>query len=91
MLLRLREQDYPEARQIEDWPTWDLPILQMGEGPGRRHRVRALGLGLAGSSRELPNYEMPMFNGIGANEYIIDVTHDASTSSRRPTRRSSTS
>jgi hypothetical protein len=28
-------------------------------------------------SRELPNYEMPPFDGIGANEYIVDVTHDA--------------
>jgi hypothetical protein len=28
-------------------------------------------------SRELPNYEMPPFNSIGANEYIMDVTHDA--------------
>jgi hypothetical protein len=25
----------------------------------------------------LPNYDMPGFNGIGANEYIVDVTHDA--------------
>jgi hypothetical protein len=28
-------------------------------------------------SRDLPNYEMPPFDGIGANEYIVDVTHDA--------------
>jgi hypothetical protein len=28
-------------------------------------------------SRELPTYEMPPFDGIGANEYIVDVTHDA--------------
>jgi hypothetical protein len=26
-------------------------------------------------SRELPNYELPPFSGIGANEYIMDVTH----------------
>ena len=24
---------------------------------------------------ELPNYEMPGFDGIGANEYVVDVTH----------------
>src|SRR5205823_12254734 len=26
-------------------------------------------------SRELPNYQVPGFDGIGANEYIVDVTH----------------
>ena len=26
---------------------------------------------------ELPNYNMPPFDGIGANEYIVDVVHDA--------------
>ena len=26
-------------------------------------------------SHELPNYEMPGFDGIGANEYIVDVTY----------------
>jgi hypothetical protein len=26
-------------------------------------------------SRELPNYEIPGFDSIGANEYIVDVTH----------------
>ena len=25
----------------------------------------------------MPSYEMPAFDGIGANEYIVDVTHDA--------------
>lgn len=29
-----------------------------------------------GLSRELPNYVIPPFNGIGANEYIVDVTHE---------------
>ena len=27
-------------------------------------------------STELPNYVVPPFDGIGANEYIVDVTHD---------------
>jgi len=33
------------------------------------------GWGLASKSSELPNYEIPPFDGIGANEYIVDVTH----------------
>src|SRR5262249_4577540 len=28
------------------------------------------------NSSELPNYVVPAFNGIGANEYIVDVTHE---------------
>jgi hypothetical protein len=28
------------------------------------------------ASDELPNYVVPPFNGIGANEYIVDVTHE---------------
>ena len=33
--------------------------------------------GCKSSTDELPNYEMPGFDGIGANEYVVDVTHDA--------------
>lgn len=28
------------------------------------------------ATAELPNYVVPPFNGIGANEYIVDVTHE---------------
>jgi hypothetical protein len=34
------------------------------------------GWGLQVKTRELPNYEIPPFDGIGANEFIVDVTHD---------------
>ena len=48
----------------------------MGESAGRGRRLRAFRLGPAKSrSRTLPNYEMPGFDGIGANEFIVDVTH----------------
>ena len=29
-LLRLRNQDYPGTKLIEDWPSWDLPSLRPG-------------------------------------------------------------
>jgi hypothetical protein len=77
VLLRLREQDYPDTRQIEDWPSWDLPILKWGKAQGAIVGFAHSGLGLQVSSRDLPNYEIPPFNGIGANEFIVDVTHDA--------------
>jgi len=34
------------------------------------------GWGLEVDSTQLPNYIVPPFNGIGANEYIVDVTHE---------------
>ena len=34
VLLRLKEQDYPRAKVLEDWPTWDLPILQWAKRQG---------------------------------------------------------
>ena len=77
VLLRLRDQDYPDARQIEDWPSWDLPILTWAKAQGAIAGFAHTGWGLQVRSRELPNYEMPRFDGIGANEYIVDVTHDA--------------
>jgi hypothetical protein len=76
VLLRLREQDYPDTRQIEDWPTWDLPILRWAKSQGAVVGFAHSGLGLQVQTRDLPNFELPPFNGIGANEYIVDVTHD---------------
>jgi hypothetical protein len=34
------------------------------------------GWGLQLPNDDLPNYNMPPFDGIGANEYIVDVVHD---------------
>ncbi len=76
VLLRLREQDYPDTRQIEDWPTWDLPILRWAKAQGAVVGFAHSGIGLQVQTRDLPNYELPPFDGIGANEYIVDVTHD---------------
>ena len=47
----------------------------MGQEAGRGGGIRALGLGFGGSETDLPNYELPPFDGIGANEYIVDVTY----------------
>ena len=76
VLLRLRDQDYPDVRQIEDWPAWDLPILKWAKAQGAITGFAHSGNGLQVNSRDLPNYEMPNFDGIGAQEYIVDVTHD---------------
>ena len=76
-LLRLKEDDYPGTTLIEEWPSWDLPVLKWGQSQGAIVGFSHSGWGLQTTSNELPNYEIPPFDGIGANEYIVDVVHDA--------------
>lgn len=75
VLLGLKDQDYPHCVRIEQWPTWDLPILRWAKSQGALAGFAHSGWGLEVKSHELPNYEMPGFDGIGANEYIVDVTY----------------
>ncbi len=76
-LLGLREQDYPGTEKLEDWPTWGLPILKWAKAQGAVVGFAHSGWGLQVASERLPNYDLPPFDGIGANEYIVDVAHDA--------------
>jgi hypothetical protein len=48
VLLGLHEQDYPETKRIEDWPTWDLPILQWAKSQGATVGFAHSGWGLPG-------------------------------------------
>jgi hypothetical protein len=75
VLLKLKDQDYPGTARIEDWPTWDLPIFSWAKSQGAIVGFAHSGWGLQVTSKDLPTYEMPGFDGIGANEYIVDVTH----------------
>jgi len=75
VLLGLTNQDYPHCTRIEQWPTWDLPVLRWAKSQGALAGFAHSGWGLAVKSRELPNYEIPGFDSIGANEYIVDVTY----------------
>jgi len=75
VLLGLTNQDYPHCVRIEQWPTWDLPILRWAKSQGALAGFAHSGWGLGVKSRELPNYEVPPYDSIGANEYIVDVTH----------------
>lgn len=76
VLLRLKEQDYPNTKVIEDWPTWTIPILRWAKAQGAITGYAHSGLGLEVKNDSLPNYEMPRFDGIGANEYIVAVTQN---------------
>ena len=76
-LLRLKEDDYPGTTRIEEWPSWDLPVLKWGKSQGAVVGFSHSGWGLIAKDQRLPNLEIPPYDGVGANEYIVDVTHDA--------------
>jgi hypothetical protein len=76
VLLRLAEDDYPDTTRIEQWPSWTLPVLKWAKDQGGVVGYAHSGWGLAVEGKSLPTYEMPKFDGIGANEYIVGVTHD---------------
>ena len=77
-LLRLKEDDYPGTTRIEEWPSWDLPVLKWGKSQGGVVGFSHSGWGLKTSTDDdCRPYEVPPFDGIGANEYIVDVVHDA--------------
>jgi len=75
MLLGLKQQDYPNTQRIEDWPSWGMPILQWAKSQGAVVGYTHSGWGLQIKEPKLPSYEIPPFDGIGANEYIVAVTH----------------
>jgi hypothetical protein len=75
VLLGLKDQDYPKTHRIEDWPSWNLPILKWAKSQGAVVGFAHSGWGLQVQDRAVPSFEMPAFDGIGANEYIVDVTH----------------
>jgi hypothetical protein len=75
VLLRLKDQDYPGTRILEDWPSWNLPILKWVRSQGSLGGYAHCGIGMVTDSEDLPNYEIPPMDGIGTQEAIIDVTH----------------
>jgi hypothetical protein len=73
----LKEDDYPGTSRIEEWPSWDLPVLKWAKSQGGVVGFSHSAPGLQVPTFELPNYHIPPMDGIGANEYIVDVAHDA--------------
>ncbi|MEZ6046775.1 MAG: CehA/McbA family metallohydrolase [Planctomycetaceae bacterium] len=88
-LLQLKEDDYPGTEVLEDWPSWTVPVLKWGKEQGGVVGYSHSGWGLAlpdyddrgnrvpnkegKAADKLPDYAMPPFDGIGANEYIVAV------------------
>jgi hypothetical protein len=75
-LLRLKQQIYPGGDSMDHWPTLCLNTLRWAKGQGAVCGPAHSGAGLAVKTSELPNYIIPPYDGIGANEYIVDVTHE---------------
>jgi len=74
--LRLKEQMYPGGDSKDHWPTLCLNTLRWAKKQGALCGPAHSGWGLTVKGNELPNYNLPKFDGIGANEYIVDVTHE---------------
>lgn len=84
-LLRLKEQNYPGGDSNDHWPTLGLNTLRWAKKQGAITGPAHSGSGLIRSQQRLetpdgpgglPNYAIPQYNGIGANEYIVDITHE---------------
>jgi hypothetical protein len=76
VLLRLKEEIYPGGTSKDHWPKLGLNTLRWAKKQGAVCGPAHSGNGLDVSSTELPNYIVPPYNGIGANEYVVDVTHE---------------
>ncbi len=100
-LLNLLDQIPPGGESIQHWPTLGLNTLRWAKKQGAVTGTAHSGAGLTravgrtpgedgptppGASRALPNFELPAYDGIGANEFIVDVTHTVPGPDGRPVR-----
>jgi hypothetical protein len=76
VLLGLKEQDYPGSKRIEEWPSWGIPVFRWAKSQDAVTGFAHSGWGLAIKKEALPTDEMPPFDGIGANEYVVGVTQN---------------
>ena len=81
-----RRRFIPGGDSDEHWPTLCLNTLRWAKKQGAVCGPAHSGWGLEVNTAELPNYIVPPFNGIGANEYIVDVTHEVPGPDGKPVR-----
>jgi hypothetical protein len=84
-LLRLRDQIYPGGDSKDHWPTLCLNTLRWAKKQGAVCGPAHTGWGLQVDGQVLPSYQVPAFDGIGANEYIVDVAHEVEGPDGKPT------
>ena len=87
-LLNLKEQIYPGGVSKDHWPTLGLNTLKWAKSQGAvcgpahssaglmRYVGRVDNTEGKDGKYNLPNYNVPAFDGIGANEFIMNVAHD---------------
>ncbi|MBX3745966.1 MAG: CehA/McbA family metallohydrolase [Verrucomicrobiae bacterium] len=75
-LLRLQEQMPEGGDSKHHWPTLGLNTLKWAKRQGAVCGPAHSGWGLQVDTEALPNYVVPPFDGIGANEHIVNVTHE---------------
>ena len=75
-LLRLKKQVHPGGDSKHHWPTLCLNTLKWAQKQGAVCGPAHSGWGLRVKGDKLPNYEIPPFDGIGACEFAVDVTHE---------------
>jgi len=73
----LKEIDYPGTKRMKEWPSYTLPVLKWIQSQNGLSSYTHAGFGLDVQSTKLPNYITPPMDSIGANEYIMTVTHGA--------------
>jgi hypothetical protein len=92
-LLRLKEQIYPGGDSKDHWPTLGLNTLRWAKAQGAICGPAHSAIGLAPTRERvagpdgpdgLPHYAIPAYDGIGANEFIVDVTHQVPGPDRKP-------
>ena len=86
-LLNLKQQIYPGGESKDHWPTLGLNTLRWAKRQGAVCGPAHSSLGLSrfvgrvpdtegkDGPHGLPHFNIPAFDGIGANEFIVDVTH----------------
>lgn len=75
-LLRLKDQSYPGSTSTNNWPTLGLNILKWAKKQNAVCGPAHSGYGLKVAGTNIPSLQLPAYNGIGANEYVVDLTHE---------------
>jgi hypothetical protein len=76
VLLQLKDMMYPGGDSDKHWPTLGLNTLKWAKAQGAVTGPAHSGNGITNRDGRLQSYEVPAYNGIGANEFVVDVTHE---------------
>lgn len=76
VLLGLKEQIYPGGDSKKHWPTLGLNVLRWAKQQGAICGPAHSGNGIHVPDGKILSDQIPAFDGIGANEFIVDITHE---------------